>query len=64
MTDKPYLSIADVAEICDVSRKTVRGWISSGDLPAFRYGKRLIRIERGALDALGRRIPTMVRRDG
>ncbi|WBQ02973.1 helix-turn-helix domain-containing protein [Kribbella sp. CA-293567] len=41
-----------------VSKKTVRGWIRTGHLPAFRYGKRLIRIDREAAEALGRPIPT------
>ena len=53
------LSIADVAKALHVSNKTVRRWISTGQLPADRLGDRLIRIRREDLEHLSRRIPTV-----
>jgi excisionase family DNA binding protein len=47
----PDLSLADAAELLDVSLKTVRRRIADGTLPAYRVGK-LIRIRREDLDAL------------
>jgi excisionase family DNA binding protein len=47
-----YLSVAEVAKRLDVSEKTVRRKITSGELPAHRVGK-LIRIgERSLLSRL------------
>ena len=34
----PLLTIPDVADICRVSTKTVRRWITAGDLVAIRLG--------------------------
>ena len=36
---EPLLTIRDVADICDVSTKTVRRWIKAGELPAIRLGR-------------------------
>lgn len=33
------LTITDVAEVLQVSTKTVRRWIANGDLPAHRLGR-------------------------
>lgn len=46
------LSIEDVAQILACSTKSVRRLISRGDLPAYRYGPRLIRIDPRDLDKL------------
>jgi excisionase family DNA binding protein len=51
-------SIASSATYTGVSTRTIRRHIASGALPAFRYGRRLIRIDQADLDALFRRIPT------
>ena len=32
------LTIEDVADFCQVSRKTIRRWINAGDLPAAKLG--------------------------
>jgi excisionase family DNA binding protein len=45
-----FLSVAEVAKRLDVSEKTVRRKIASGDLPAHRVGK-LIRVSERALTA-------------
>lgn len=44
-------TIAEVADLLDVSQQTVRRWIYSGQLPARRYGERVIRITRDDLEA-------------
>jgi excisionase family DNA binding protein len=36
---EPLLTIAEVAESCQVSQRTVRRWIDSGDLPAYLLGR-------------------------
>ena len=45
------LSIADVADFCAVSPRTVRRWIGSGALPACRLGRQ-VRVQEHELAAL------------
>ena len=40
--ERPY-TVAQVADICQVSERTVRRWIAAGHLPVTRLG-RLIRV--------------------
>lgn len=47
------LSMETVARMLDVSEKTVRRLVADGTLPAERIGRRLIRIRRRDVDALG-----------
>ena len=47
-------SIDQVAEHLAVSRQTVRRMISAGEIPARRFGKRLIRVDLNALDVSGK----------
>ncbi|MCK5273632.1 MAG: helix-turn-helix domain-containing protein [Alphaproteobacteria bacterium] len=51
-TDLPQrlLTIKDVADILQVSDKTVRRWIDAGDLVAHRIGRQW-RVSQGDLDA-------------
>ncbi len=49
------VSIIEAAEYLGVSERTIRNWIATGILPAYRYGPRVVRIDPGDLDALGRR---------
>jgi excisionase family DNA binding protein len=49
-------TIKQAAEYANVNEKTVRRWISSGRLKAYRYGSRLIRIDRESLLKLARPI--------
>jgi excisionase family DNA binding protein len=51
------LSVRRLSTDC-VSTKTVRRWITSGDLAGYRAGKRLIRVDLNELDALLRPFPT------
>lgn len=47
------LTIEEVANVFKVSQRSVRRWIASGDLKAYRLpGDRLIRIEVESLDRL------------
>jgi excisionase family DNA binding protein len=50
--DKPiqFFTIAEVSERLDVSTRTVRRWIESGDLVAHRFGG-VVRIAEGDLHA-------------
>ena len=50
-TDPPQrlLTIKDVADILQVSDKTVRRWIDAGDLVAHRVGRQL-RVSQGDLE--------------
>lgn len=52
------LTILEAAAHCGVSDRTIRTWISSGILPAYRYGPRVVRIDPSDLNDLGQRIPT------
>ncbi|ROR53274.1 excisionase family DNA binding protein [Luteococcus japonicus] len=52
------VTIAELAEQWGCSDKTVRRLISSGQLPAYRVGKRLIRILQEDADSFARRIPS------
>jgi excisionase family DNA binding protein len=45
------LTIRNVADHCQVSYWTARGWIESGKLPVLRLPGRLIRIRPSALEA-------------
>jgi excisionase family DNA binding protein len=56
-----YLSLEEAAEVMSVSVKTIRRWIAAGTLPAYRCGKRAIRIK---LEDLGRRPGRSPRRGG
>lgn len=38
-TPTRFLTVAEVAELCRVSRMTVYRWVHAGELPAVRFGK-------------------------
>jgi excisionase family DNA binding protein len=50
-------SIASGAAYINVSTRTIRRWIASGQLRAYRVGPRLCKIDRADLERLVRRIP-------
>lgn len=52
------LTISDVADQLQVSKKTVRRWIADGRLPAIRLGPTLIRIDASSVEALRSPIPS------
>lgn len=41
-----YLTVEEVAESLRVAVPTVRAWIAAGELPAYRFGGKLLRIAR------------------
>jgi excisionase family DNA binding protein len=45
MESPDLISIERAAEFLGVTTRTVRQWISTGELPASRLGKRIIRID-------------------
>lgn len=51
-----YLSLDEAADCMSVSVKTIRRWIAAGTVPAYRCGKRAIRIKLEDLEAAPRRI--------
>ena len=53
-----YLSLEEAAQAMAVSVKTIRRWIADGTLPAYRCGKRAIRIKLEDLEATPRKIPS------
>lgn len=53
-----YLSLEEAAECMSVSVKTIRRWIAAGTLPAYRCGKRAIRIKLDDLEAAPQQIPS------
>ena len=53
-----YVSLTQAAELMAVSVKTVRRRIADGTLPAYRCGRRVIRVRVEDLDSAFRRIPS------
>lgn len=55
-----YVSQADAAAYLGVTTRTIRNYIASGRLPAYRIrGSQLVRVKQSDVDALLRRIPTV-----
>lgn len=50
----PLLRVSEVAAELQVSLRIVQKWIHDGQLPARRFGSRVVRVDRAALDAFGR----------
>ncbi|GAA4824723.1 helix-turn-helix domain-containing protein [Nocardioides caeni] len=53
-----YVSLEEAAESMSVSVRTIRRWIAAGTLPAYRCGKRAIRIKLDDLEATPQKMPT------
>lgn len=54
---RPPYTLARAAEIYGVTEKTLRRWIASGRLTAYRFGPRQIRIRPQDIEALMEPIP-------
>ncbi|MFA6046807.1 MAG: helix-turn-helix domain-containing protein [Phycisphaerales bacterium] len=55
----PWLDQSEAAEYLGCSPRTIRNYIASGRLPAYRVkGSKLLRVRRTDVDALLVRIPT------
>ena len=57
-TPAAFLTIEQAAELMSMSCITIRRHIGAGTIPAYRCGRRLIRIRREDLEAAMKRIPT------
>lgn len=57
-TVRRFASIADAAEYAACSGKTIRRRIADGTLPAYRLGKRALRVDLNELDDALQQIPT------
>ncbi|WP_312856201.1 helix-turn-helix domain-containing protein [Nocardioides pelophilus] len=53
-----YLTLAEAAELMSVSVKTLRRRIADGTLPAYRCGRRVIRVRVADLEQVLHRIPS------
>lgn len=47
-----WASPSESAEYAGVCTKTIYRWIQAGELPAYRAGKRLLRVDLNAVDEL------------
>lgn len=56
-TVRAFISLGMAAEILGVSVRRLRRRVASGELPAFRSGRRIIRICVNDLEKLLRRVP-------
>lgn len=57
MPDSTLLTISEAAAFCGTHKNTIRRWISTGALRAYRLGPRLIRVDAADLQAAARQIP-------
>jgi excisionase family DNA binding protein len=46
------LTVAEAAELLKVDRSTIRRWINTGTLPAYRVGQRFVRVRRADLSSV------------
>ena len=53
-----FISLAAAADMLGISVHTLRRRIAAGELPAFRTGKRIIRVRVSDLEGILRRVPS------
>ncbi len=53
-----FISLSAAADVLGISVHTLRRRIAAGELPAFRTGRRIIRVRVSDLEAMLRRIPS------
>jgi len=53
-----FISLTKAAEMLSISVPTLRRRIAAGELPAFRSGRRIIRIRVSDLEKMLRRVPS------
>lgn len=56
MTNNNYMTVNEAATHLSIQPRTIRQWIKTGTLPAYRIGARSIRINTGDLNNLIQRI--------
>ncbi len=54
-----YVSLEEAAEMMSLSTRTIRRRISDGTIPAYKCGRRAIRIRVDELQAALRRLPSV-----
>jgi excisionase family DNA binding protein len=54
----PRVTLREAGARYGVSTRTLRRWISSGILPAWRVGPRMIRVQPADVERLAHKIPT------
>ncbi len=54
-----FISMTQAAEMLNISVPTLRRRIAAGELPAFRSGRRIIRIRISDLEKILRRVPSV-----
>lgn len=58
VTNSHWLTLAQAADLLGVCTRTIRRRIAAGDLPAYKIGRKAIRIKTVDLDRISRRIPS------
>ena len=58
MNGAQMLSLSQASAQLGVSIRTLRRRIATGDLPAYRSGRRILRVRSTDLDRIFRRVPT------
>ncbi len=53
-----FISLSGAADMLNISVSTLRRRIAAGELPAFRSGRRIIRIKVTDLEKMLRRVPS------
>ena len=53
-----FISLSAAADVLGISVHTLRRRIAAGELPAFRTGRRIIRVRVSDLENLLRRVPS------
>ena len=56
-----FISLSAAADILGISVHTLRRRIAAGELPAFRTGRRIIRVRVSDLERILQRVPTFAR---
>jgi excisionase family DNA binding protein len=57
-SDRTLVTIAEAADYAACCHKTIRRRIADGSIPAYRFGKRALRVDLNDLDQALRQIPT------
>ena len=58
-TPARYAPLIEAADYAGVPVSTLRHYVRTGQLPAYRFGKRLLQIDLNDIDRMRRRVPTV-----